>query len=198
MTFTSNGYVYGWGSNSCGQTGVGKNLLTKFITIPTILKSLSNFKIKSIYCEADKSYGITSDGLVYCWGWNNYCQLGHDLEQRECVYDPKLINLTDIISVSPGKTTYFLSKQGTLYFCGALEPGSECQIFEKLPLPLETGMHFKSLHSYAYYQTMTTIHIAVIEDSVVRLIYGKIKETKHKNVFDYLSFECDITPCTIF
>ena len=67
LALTSDGYVYGWGSNSCGQTGVGKNLLTKIITIPTILKSLSNFKIKSIYCEVNKSFGITSDGLVYSW-----------------------------------------------------------------------------------------------------------------------------------
>ena len=49
-----------------------------------------------------------------------WCELGHELKQNECVFEPKLIiNLTKITSICSSNTnTYFLTINGTVYFSG--------------------------------------------------------------------------------
>ena len=56
------------------------------------MKYLSNFGVKSVHCVDKQWFALTTDGYVYSWGHNIWCDLGHDLEKDEVVYEPKLIN----------------------------------------------------------------------------------------------------------
>ena len=117
LAICSNGYVYGWGDNAWGQIGCGKDkgpIITKVIRI----EKFSRNSVKHIYCSFGRSFALTFDGLVYSWGRNDWCCLGHELNRNECVFEPKLIIISQVISVGfSTKRTYFLTSLGDLYFC---------------------------------------------------------------------------------
>ena len=71
---TTNGDLYCWGNNMCGQIGNGS---TENQTIP--IKILSNVSsITSTYKDIRAfSAAITTNGDLYCWGSNNYGQVGN-------------------------------------------------------------------------------------------------------------------------
>ena len=146
---TSDRMIYGWGANYNGQIGVGKDGGER-ITTPLSLNSFSNIEIKSIHCVYCQSFALTTDGSVYSWGDHGWCELGHDLEKGEVVYEPKLINnLSNIICIaSEGESTYFLTNDGLIYFCGEF---TEYQ-FQKSPKKLETNARFDSLHTVCSYR----------------------------------------------
>ena len=98
------------------RLGCGKELGQK-ISVITELKTLK--EIKSIHCSICSSFALTDNGMVYSWGENHFCHLGHELKENECVFVPKLIeSLTKITSIcSTIFNTYFLSRDG-IYFCG--------------------------------------------------------------------------------
>ena len=88
LVLTSDGFVYGW-DNKYGQIGCGKELgekilITRLISLPII---------KAIHCSLSQSFALTDNGMVYSWGDNEWCHLGHDLDQNECIFEPKFINL---------------------------------------------------------------------------------------------------------
>ena len=74
------------GHNKYGQTGCVNEEIEidqventdKNILKPTQLKGFDS-NIKSIYCSSNQSFALTANGRVYSWGYNNWCQLGHDL-----------------------------------------------------------------------------------------------------------------------
>ena len=145
---TSEGLVYGWGCNHKGQTGVGKK--ERCIKIPDTLKLLSNKGIKSVHCVYHNSIALTTDGCVYSWGYNDWCQLGHDLGKYEVIYEPKLINnLPNIISIASGRVnTYFLTNDGLIYFCGSLGENN----YQKLPKIIDINTRIDSLHYVIKYE----------------------------------------------
>lgn len=71
------GDVYCWGANDLGQLGVGQTaaLLGKTSTPTKIVNSNHNFK--EVVAGFKFSCAITFDGIVYCWGSNNYGQIGN-------------------------------------------------------------------------------------------------------------------------
>ena len=116
IVLTSDGMVYGWGNNTNGQIGCGKELGEK-ISVITQLKTLK--KIKAIHCSYQSSFALTDNGMVYSWGGNDCFELGHELRLGQCVFEPKRIDLLNITSIcSSGNNTYFLSNEGNIYFCG--------------------------------------------------------------------------------
>ena len=130
IMLTTDGMVYGWGSNYYGQIGCGKEL-GENISVITQLKTL--IKIKSIHCSYYSSFALTDNGMVYSWGFNQWCRLGHELKQNECVFKPKIINLLNITSIcSSSANTYFLSNEGNIYFCGKYIKNNE-EWFQKSP-----------------------------------------------------------------
>ena len=131
LVLTSDGMVYGWGNNRFGQIGCGKELGEKI----TITRLTSLPIIKSIYCSFCKSFALTDNGMVYSWGDNTWSQLGHELKQNECVFNPKLIiNLTNITSIcSSNGNTYFLSNESEINFCGKYYDENNKECFQLLP-----------------------------------------------------------------
>ena len=116
LVLSNDGMVYGWGDNSQGQIGCGKELGEKISEI-TQLKTLKN--IKAIHCSFFESFALTDNGMVYSWGKNQYYELTRELKEHECFYEPILIeNLSEITSICSSLTnTYFLSSDGIIYSC---------------------------------------------------------------------------------
>jgi len=72
----SNGKAYCWGSNSNGQLGNGG---TAQSTTPVLVSQgavPSGVTLSSISTGNTHTCAIASNGTIYCWGYNNYGQLG--------------------------------------------------------------------------------------------------------------------------
>ena len=198
LVLTSEGRVYGWGDNEYGQVGCGKEFGQK-ITNLVELKTFTNFSIKSIICSYIRSYALTTDGLVYSWGYNSHCVLGHELDKNECVFEPKIIfNLKNIISVCPStENTYFLTNENYIYFCGLYYDENNRDTFQKMPKLLNSETKFSSLHSIYYFQSLRTISLSVSEDSVFKLYWNIIQKFNDKSFFDFYSTKYDLSHKTI-
>ena len=72
------GFIVGFGCNSHGQIGIGKQ--TRKILLPT--KSLEGKTISDISCGYAHSVACTKEGDVYTWGCNEVGQLGHNHERN--------------------------------------------------------------------------------------------------------------------
>ena len=150
-----------------GQIGCGKGLGEKILV--TRLTSLP--VIKLIHCSFCQSFALTDNGMVYSWGYNEWSHLGHELQQKECVFEPKLIiNLTNISSIcSSGVATYFLTTNGNVLFCGQHlnENGIEC--YQMIPKLLTNELKIHSLHSIASYQRSFSIGCALSDECIYSL-----------------------------
>ena len=74
----------------------------------------------------NNSFALTSNGFVFSWGQNDWCNLGHDFERDQHVFQPKLINISKVKCISFTEfCTYFLRSDGILYFCGLREGEEE-------------------------------------------------------------------------
>jgi alpha-tubulin suppressor-like RCC1 family protein len=70
---TSSGAAYCWGSNGNGQLGDGT---TTSSGVNGPQRVIGGLKFASIQPGAFHTCGLTSRGAAYCWGENNYGQLG--------------------------------------------------------------------------------------------------------------------------
>jgi alpha-tubulin suppressor-like RCC1 family protein len=79
LALTSNGRVFGWGSNTRGQLGLGTatNLQTVSSPTPVTFSSLSGSEtIQSIHAGYEHNFAITTLGRVFAWGFNGSNALG--------------------------------------------------------------------------------------------------------------------------
>ena len=68
-------FMYAWGTNTCGQLGLGNNITAQNMTqVPNFLPT--NEKLRSVSAGAAHALALTESGEVYAWGRNNYGQLG--------------------------------------------------------------------------------------------------------------------------
>ena len=195
LVLTSDGLVYGWGDNEFGQIGCGKELGEKI----TITRLISLPIIKSIHCSFRQSFALTDNGMVYSWGWNQWCHLGHELKPNELIFEPKLIiNLNHIISVcSTSINRYFLSINGNIYFCGLYyENGIKC--YQMVPKLLTNQLNIHSLHSIDSYQRMIAIGCALSDKWVYSLKWDSIEKTNYKSLEEFNSNECQMTYKTYY
>ena len=74
VAVTTGGNLFTWGSNNFGEIGNGLSGSSASVRNPTQIGTASNWK------TASAGYGfttaVTTDGWLYTWGHNNYCQLG--------------------------------------------------------------------------------------------------------------------------
>ncbi|CAG2170781.1 unnamed protein product, partial [Oppiella nova] len=89
LVLTTNGQVYGWGSNKCGQIGCGSRDMDT-ISTPINIEFPIGYKILNIICYELISSAVTPDGQVFVWGAIN------DIK----IYSPKLLeNIWNVIKV---------------------------------------------------------------------------------------------------
>ena len=138
LALCSDGFVYGWGDNRYGQTGCG---VDQCVILPklTWLKNLFQYTIKKIYCSFNQSFALTNGGLVYSWGYNECCVLGHDFNRNGSVSQPRIIKINNIRSICSSITnTYFLNGDGELYFCGFFKEENNCESIQTEPKKIHT------------------------------------------------------------
>ncbi|MCC5791319.1 MAG: hypothetical protein JJT82_01740 [Legionellaceae bacterium] len=73
-TTLSDEEVYCWGDNGVGQLG-NRNSKNKITPRPLKVEYLSD-KVNKVYIGSSNSCALLKNGLVECWGANNYGQLG--------------------------------------------------------------------------------------------------------------------------
>jgi alpha-tubulin suppressor-like RCC1 family protein/signal transduction histidine kinase len=88
------GKAYCWGLNSSGQLGTG-NTTTSFVPVPVSTTGVLNGKtIKSLAVGSTHTCAITTDGMMACWGGNNYGQLGNNATSAGATSSPVNVTLS--------------------------------------------------------------------------------------------------------
>lgn len=73
LVLLHDGSIYSMGDNSFGQLGIGSNTAT---CEPSEISSLHGLPIARVVASGWHSFCITVSGRVFCWGRNDYGQLG--------------------------------------------------------------------------------------------------------------------------
>ncbi len=92
LVLTQNGEVYAWGSNTYGQIGNGS---FDKQDVPIKLNCFYEEFVIDISCGGHHSMGLTNNGHVFSWGYNQFSQLGH--RENENLNKPKLIELKNVL-----------------------------------------------------------------------------------------------------
>ena len=90
---TSDGEMYCWGYNSLGQIGDGTNITR---TLPVKVQGVLSGKVITDISARESSTCAVADARVYCWGSNDYGQMGNGTSQTEGVPVP-----TKALSIPP-------------------------------------------------------------------------------------------------
>lgn len=116
LALQSDGTVWAWGQNTCGQIGDGARGPSNDRYTPVKVPGLP--KIKAIAANGDHSLALAEDGRVYAWGHNWYGVLGDgSCDDRSSPVEVQGLN--DVIALASG--TYFsmaLSSDGSVWCWG--------------------------------------------------------------------------------
>jgi alpha-tubulin suppressor-like RCC1 family protein len=126
LVLTNCGEVYAWGVNDFGQIGNGCN---EDQLIPIKVKGFNNERVVMISCGWNHSIALTECGHVYCWGNNDFGQLG--IGNTVHSNEPKFVAVTDenkcnvfIEKISCGSVhSLLLSSDGSIYAFGRNSDG---------------------------------------------------------------------------
>ena len=114
---SSENQIYVWGSNQCGQLGLGDDF-NRNKPQKLILCSSGSSNIISVSCGEYFTMALTRNGTLYSWGYNESGQLG--LGNYHNQNSPHQISLQEsIVKISCGlRHTAVLTKCGKLYTWG--------------------------------------------------------------------------------
>lgn len=114
VALNSDGELYSWGVNDCGQLGLGSTTPTN---TPTRVGSASDWKF--ITCGQESAYAINESGEMYSWGRNLGGQLGlNDTNNRNTPTRVGSATNWKYISSYSGNA-YALNTDGELFGVGA-------------------------------------------------------------------------------
>lgn len=122
----SDGLAYCWGYDEYGQLGDMTGATPSDIPVPVDTTPTGGKPFVSLTAAWDNTCGLTSDGVAYCWGRDDYGQLGDgsvvlDLCVGEnCSYLPVAVDTTPII----GEKAFAFLVCGTLHACGVTADGT--------------------------------------------------------------------------
>ena len=114
LVLLKNGLIYGWGYNFYDQLGLNEKRINNEPKPIEITQNQEKFKY--IYCYADCSFAITTEGSLFSWGNNRAGLLGQLIREVNCI--PRKVNLINVQKIgSDFKNIYFLTNEGKIYFC---------------------------------------------------------------------------------
>ena len=100
LVLSLNGLLYGWGDNQYGQLGLNKE---ESVNEPQIIEITENQeKFQYIHCYENSSFAITTNRLLFSWGYNGWRILGQGNNDDICI--PRKVNLFNVQKIS----SYFL------------------------------------------------------------------------------------------
>lgn len=100
-----------WGRNQQGQLGIGD--AGPGLSMPVVVPGLAN--VTQLSLGLDHTCALTSNGELYCWGWNRYGQVGMGIVgDTAYVTRPQLVvGINNIVQVSAGDNhTCVLQRNG--------------------------------------------------------------------------------------
>ena len=124
LCLTSDGEVYGWGSNGFGQLGDGTNALRNKPVAVDMTGVLDGKTVTKIAVGITTSLVIASDDKVYAWGRGNRGQLGNNDTAHSdvpvAVDTAGVLNGKTIVDISCGITHFgCLDSDGKVYCWGS-------------------------------------------------------------------------------
>ena len=125
LALASDGTVYSWGYNDCGQLGNGTTDSSS-VPMPVDMTGALNGKIiTAINAGSGYALALASDGTLYGWGYNNDGELGNNSTTSSLA--PTAVDIPDgkkIVKISSGYTTGLaLASDNTLYSWGLNQAG---------------------------------------------------------------------------
>ena len=97
IALKSDGTVYVWGDNSCGQGGNGASGGNQ--TTPTQVSSLSG--ISQVAAGNDHCLALKSDGTLYAWGNNGFGEIGNGSSGAGVLTPTPVLSGTAFIAMEP-------------------------------------------------------------------------------------------------
>jgi len=116
FVITNNGILYGWGTNTYGQLGVGTSIDSN---LP--LRIMEN--VSSVYTSAYNTFAITTDNILYGWGNNEHGVLGNGTTTDSNVpirimenVTTTYIGINNIFAITADSTLYAWGRNGRSRF----------------------------------------------------------------------------------
>ena len=122
LALTSAGTVYAWGNNNEGQ--LGNNSTTNSSTPVQVFGGAQGgtylTNVTAIAGGSAHSLALTSNGIVYAWGYNGVGELGNNSTTNSStpVLVQGLSNVVKIASSTVGNSSYALEANGSLWAWG--------------------------------------------------------------------------------
>ena len=118
--------LYGWGSCSKGQIGIGREL--NVLPVPTLISDLEGQQIMSMACKGDKSSAVNNYGELYTWGSvkNNSLLDAAGKPYKENLKQPTVFASEEVVfeQVSAGKEHIAaITKDGRIFTIGTEDHG---------------------------------------------------------------------------
>ena len=121
ICLTDNGDVYSFGDNLKGQLGIGNNVA--FFNTPQLIESLKD--VEFVECGGEYVFCKTIDNQVFCWGNNEYGQLGlgNTENQNLPIQCSSLLNINTVDIKCGDRHTLLLTMNQQILSCGYNEEG---------------------------------------------------------------------------
>jgi alpha-tubulin suppressor-like RCC1 family protein len=124
---TPAGAAYCWGDNIVGQLGIGTDSASDLCGGDPCARTPVRVAGGLAFTELSVGYlhscGLASDGTWYCWGSNNYGQLGNGTTGPDLCQDTYLCSRVPV-TVAAGMTFATVSSGGRRHSCGVTSSGS--------------------------------------------------------------------------
>lgn len=109
--------AYCWGDNGYGGLGNNDDSSSAAPVAVDMSGAISGKTIKSIAVGTYHTCAIASDGQAYCWGWNNYGQLGNNTIPVNSLVPAPIVTAGTPLD---GKTILSISASGSSYHTCAI------------------------------------------------------------------------------